>query len=398
MHRLHVGRVDIHHDEVGFKALLHQAAVVSALGQGACAGHRIKHLLRRKHGRIHGLDTGRQRHRLGIRQQIQAVVGGDAVGAQSHVHALFQHLRHVRDAAGQLHVGHGTSGDRRPFLPDDIHVALLDPHAVSQSSRHVQQTAVRQIFDVGTAVSAHLALRCFALRLRRVDMQMHALLFRQRREALRHLLGGGVLAVQRQVRQDAAVCRPVPILIRVAGDLVRRQIFERRIVEAQHGVAHVHLAAGFGHGTPRVVQPVIHIRGAHDAGPDGLRHRQLHARVDVAAHHLRLEGEDLGVQPVLQVHVFGIAPKERHSAVGVGVVESRHQQLSLSAINRAEVFLRLCSSHIRDASVLYAHELMLADRKVFVNNRNVGKYHVVISTEIRSVPGSRRAVLPAGSS
>ncbi len=90
-----------------FPGLQGAYGILHADGLGAVYGGEIQKLLGGRHG---GIPSGRflqEAEGLHLREHVEGVVGGAAVGPHGYVHAVFLELRDGSDASGgELHVGH----------------------------------------------------------------------------------------------------------------------------------------------------------------------------------------------------------------------------------------------------------------------------------------------------
>ena len=130
----------IHHDHVGALADFETAGdVVHEQRRRALPGRHQQRLPRRKRRRIVGGSLGENRRQPHFLEHIEVVVAGGAVRADANRQVALEHLRHRRDAAGELEVAGRAVSDGRLAIVQDVHLVLVDVDAVRRQHFRVEQ-------------------------------------------------------------------------------------------------------------------------------------------------------------------------------------------------------------------------------------------------------------------
>ena len=189
---------------------------------------------------------------------------------------------------------------------------------------------------------------------------------------------GGVLPVDGGIHEDLPVSRPVELLgERPLGHAVPAGV---RVKVGR--VAKIHPAAGQV-GADAGLQNLlgdgggehVHIRHAGDAGGDHLRQAQPCPGRYRPGVQLALGGEDVVVQPGLQVAAPAVPPHEGHGQMGVGVDEAGHHHLARAVHYPVKVALGTVGAHIGDGGALHLDIAVFENgpRLVHQNGGDVGK-------------------------
>ena len=151
---------------------------------------------------------------------------------------------------------------------------------------------------------------------------------------------------------DASVVIAVPFVLEGHHLLAAHVLFKVEVLaEEGQGAGNVGLYARFGHGLSHLVAEEIHI--GHGGGAEAQRFGdgQESRRLDAASVQLILRGEDVFVQPLVQLHVVGIAAHGRHGQMGVAVDEAGHQHHALAVDDLGRMLLRRLAGEVADFAV-----------------------------------------------
>ena len=293
-------------------------------------------------------------------QHVEIVVAGGAVGAQRHVDTLCQQLRNRREPAAQLHVAGGIVDHADVLFPQQRPILCRHPHAVGGGAGHVEHSQIVHPRRRGLAVFLDAGIM-LAFRLAEVDVHSHAVLAAPRRRSRRHVGIAGVLRVKAAVHPNASLGGVVPVLIesfQLPGTFIL--LVGLRRVEGLHRIAEVGLDAAHRHQLRRLPREEVHVGKAGGAAGQHLQQRQRRTGSDILRRHAALHGEYAVKQPPLQRQVSPHAPQQRHSGVGVGVHQSRQQQLAGHVLFAVEAALRALRAH-RDDRRLIDHHIAALD-------------------------------------
>ena len=94
------------------------------------------------HHRIARAALGQQCDQAHLLEMIHVVVAGRAIRADADMHANFQHLGHIGDAAGQLEIGRRVVADRRASILQNTHLVFVDSGAVCTNNLGLQHAAL----------------------------------------------------------------------------------------------------------------------------------------------------------------------------------------------------------------------------------------------------------------
>ncbi len=176
---------------------------------------------------------------------------------------------------------------------------------------------------------------------------------------------------------QAAAVHPVPLVQQALVVAVCGCLRIGAAVEHGQPAAQVAFDAALEDGFGHAVQEKVHIGKRHRARGQHLRDGDQRAVIRGFVAQLVLKREHLFVQPALQRQVFRIAAQQRHGRVAVHVVKAGQQQAVAAVIGLAEVLRRGGTADIGDAAVPHADVLPAFQGKIFIQQIDLGKQHMV---------------------
>ena len=316
-------------------------------------------------------------------RHIQVVVAGGAVGTQRYVNAFRQQLRNGRKPAAQLHVAGGIVGHGHASAPQQRPILRRHPYTVGGSAGHVKHPQIvhplgRRLTVLGQAVLM------LAFCLAEMNMHLRARLAAPRRRPRRHIGVAGILRVQAAVHPDAPAGGVVPVgikLLQLAGALVF--VIGVRRVKGLYRIAQIGLYTGVRHQLCRLPWEEIHVGKAGGAACQHLQQRQRRTDPDILPGQPCLHGKHAVKQPPLQRQIRANAPQQRHGGVGVGVYQSRQQQLSGHILLPVKVPLRPGGTHRGDHRAVDGHKAV-ADHALRRIDTGIFQqcFHPLISSQV----------------
>ena len=266
---------------------------------------------------------------LDLLKQVVVVVGTDAVGAQGHVNALFQHFGHPGHAGGQLQVAHRIVGGGDALFRKDVHVLVGDPDAVGGGGANVKDAVFRQHGRGGLSVFCH-AVFMLCPGLGEVNVHIQTVLPGEGGKVPPQGGKAGVLGVDGGVQLQPASVGIVParqnfpVLLRHAVGVKAIAAF----IKAHARIGEISVQSRVLHCPGHLGKVHIHIGEGHRSGGQHFGQGELRAQIDVVGGQFGLDGEHMVVEPLLQHIVIGIAPHQGHGGVGMGVDQAGHGDLA----------------------------------------------------------------------
>ena len=233
------------------------------------------------------VQLGEQGGEFHLGVQVEAVVGGGAVGAERDAAARFERELVGEAAAAELHVGAGAVGDGHAAPGQDVPFLPVNMHTVGGDDVRPQEAQLVQVAHRRRAVLPD-AVFDFLARLAEVDVQQQAVVPGEVGAALEVLGADRIDGVRGQDELDAAPGGIFPVL-----DIVLEHFRLRFGVMVQHGDADggAH-AGGFGDGDG-LFGVEVHIVEESRAGLRHLAGGEGGAAADVLRGEARLTPEDI---------------------------------------------------------------------------------------------------------
>ena len=163
--RLHIGLMQIDHDDIRFLAFRKNVTVMKP--HGSCPIHcsHLKHLFGIHRRGILFPKLGKPCCQEHLTEHIQAVIAGSAVGSDTHINAFFQETGNRCNPACKLCVGSGIGDYMKPFPCKEIHIFLCKVNTMITASAVIEQPQGIQELRRGHPVTLQTFIRfCFCLR------------------------------------------------------------------------------------------------------------------------------------------------------------------------------------------------------------------------------------------
>ena len=389
--RLHGRRIQIQGDQIRALARFDgTGAFGDAERLGTAEGGRFQHVPGWQRHRVRRRALRQQRSQPRFREQVEAVVGGGAVGAEGDHRALGAELRQRADAARQLHVrvravdhAHAAAGGEADFVV--AHRGHVDGLQV-----FVQQAdGVEQANPSGADAGARIGH--FGRGLVQMDVDAGFGLVGEHGHPPQRLLVHGVGGVGAEAGGDEIV---------VAEAVVQRQALVEAVVDAlrvgvrnrRDGEGRLQAEAGFSAGFGGDFGEEVHVRGGGGAAGDHLGDRQAGAVAhEVGVHPALLQRPDGLREPGVQGLRLAQAAQQRHRQVAVGVDEARHQgvavQLHPGRVREARRQLG-ATAHGEDFAAAHGHRGVLEGDVSRRDGEQQTRFEHVVRVACRGVLGA----------
>ena len=199
MNGMHIGLVDVHHDQVCSVSFSEESAVCSALAFCSVYGGCPENLLRGYRRRVAELHFGRQCHDLHFFKEIQTVVAGHAVGSYGYINAHIKELWHVAHAACQLHVADWVCSYSHALFFEYVEVLALNPYTMGRCRRHIPCSQTVKVLHRCHAAVAFLTFLVLRSGFGNVNVHVGSMLPAESGHGLHCQMVGGVLAVNAHI-------------------------------------------------------------------------------------------------------------------------------------------------------------------------------------------------------
>ena len=146
---------------------------------------------------------------------------------------------------------------------------------------------------------------------------------------------------------------------------VIRQVEKAAVVKAGGADGKIQLRAALFKGAHNGFAVKIHIRGRYHTGGEHFTDAHQRAVVDHGRRQFRFKRKDLFVEPAGKLHVFPVAPQDRHGRMAVGVIKRGHQQ-KMIALDHPSVFaFGAFLAHIRNG-IAFGEDIHILFHGVFL--------------------------------
>ena len=192
---------------------------------------------------------------------------------------------------------------------------VIPPAAVIKHAQGIQKGQGRHTVTLPAAL--HLLL-CLC----KMGKYGSFILMGQSGKLLKKLLRAGIFRVKAQdIRLQGASVIQLPIHLLHHGRRLA-EIVDRSNLNA----AHPHIVKGVCNGFRRQ----IHIKNRCNPAGQIFQHSQPGQLINILPAHFGFHRKNLMVQPFIQGQIIRVGAQERHSGMGVCVLEARHQQIALT--------------------------------------------------------------------
>ena len=283
--------------------------------------------------RVHRRNLVEFRRRSHFSEEIQVIVAGTAVRAQSDGDPFPEHRRNGRYTDSQFHVAFRIVRYLCAGIAQHLQFFLVHPDGVNNDRPFIQHSKFLQMADRREPVTFLNELDLIP-RFRHMGEKKDVLFACHLLESDQRFCSTGIRCMAEEGRGDQrravfpfineGFCN-LDIFCRFR--LIRR----RKIDEAlAYDSPHPHVDGGLRH-TGFVVITVAEGGGP---GEDHFGHGQPGTGIDhVAVHIFCLSGEDALMQPFHERHIIGIAPVADHGQMIVGIHETRQDNAALCVQN-----------------------------------------------------------------